>query len=268
MAITTITTHVEPTAGAALEAGFAAPFALAEAHGARLTALVFPAETAQAEAAEPGWDLARAEEAAAERLRESAARRGIACETRTRSSFAYGVGEVMADHMRVSDLGLLTLQGAPAAGQRMLIGAALFDSGRPLLLVPAGLAPSVPPSRVVVAWDATPAAVRAVHGALPFIRAAAETLVVTVTDDKELRLGQSGIEMAHLLARHGARASFVSLKRSGGVLGTLVAAAREAPGGLLVMGAIRHSPLRNMVFGSATSDLLQSGPSAATLLAA
>jgi nucleotide-binding universal stress UspA family protein len=268
MSITTITTHVEPASGATLEAALAAPFALAESHGARLTALVFPAETAQAEASQPGWDLARAEEDAAAHLREAAARRGIACEIRTRSSFAYGVGEVMADHMRVSDLGLLAVQGAPGAGQRMLIGAALFDSGRPLLLTPAGQAPSAPPSRVVIAWDATPAAVRAVHGALPFIRAAAETLVVTVTDDKELRLGQSGIEMAHLLARHGARASFASLPRSGGVLATLAAATREAPGGLLVMGALRHSPLRTMVFGSATSDVLQSGPQVATLLAA
>jgi nucleotide-binding universal stress UspA family protein len=267
MTITTITTHVEPAGGAALEAAFAAPFALAEAHGARLTALVFPAETMQAEASSPGWDLARMEEEAAGRLREAAERRGIACEIRTRSSFAYGVGEVMADHMRVSDLGVLTVQRAPGAGQRMLIGSAVFESGRPLLLVPAGKA-SFPPSRVVVAWDATPAAVRAVHGALPLIRAAAETLVVTVTEDKEMRAGQSGIELAHLLARHGARASFTSVKRSGGVLETLAASVREAPGGLLVMGALRHSPLHNMVFGSATTDLLQSGPTVPTLLAA
>ncbi|PWS35708.1 hypothetical protein DFH01_19160 [Falsiroseomonas bella] len=267
MSITTITTHVEPAGGAAPEAAFAAPLALAEAHGARLTALVFPAETAQAEATLPSWDLARMEEDAASRLREAAEKRGVACEIRTRSSFAYGVGEVMADHMRVSDIGLLTIQGSPGAGQRMLIGAALFDSGRPLLLVPAGAA-SFPPSRVVVAWDATPAAVRAVHGALPLIRAAAETLVVTVTDDKELRAGQSGIELTHLLARHGARASFRSVKRAGGVLETLAGVAREVPGGLLAMGALRHSPLHNMVFGSATTDLMQSGPAVATLLSA
>jgi nucleotide-binding universal stress UspA family protein len=151
----------------------------------------------------------------------------------------------------------------------MLIGAAVFDSGRPVLLVPARAPLLVAPARVVVAWDATPAAVRAVHGALPLIRGAAETLVVTITDDKELRPGQSGIELSHLLARHGARASFAAVQRSGrGVLEALAAKAGEVESALLVMGAVRHAPIRNIVFGSATSDLLEAGPPLPVLLAA
>jgi nucleotide-binding universal stress UspA family protein len=269
MTITTITTHVEPAAPAALDAALEVPFALAAAHGAQLTALVFPVETALAEASTPSWELTEREEGAAARVRAAAERRGIRCEVRARSSFAYGAGEVMADHLRVSDLGLLALQGAPGAGQRMLVGAAVFDSGRPVLLVPARAPLAVPPARVVVAWDATPPAVRAVHGALPFIRAAAETLVVTVTDDKELRPGQSGIELSHLLARHGARASFAAVQRSGrGVLDALAAKAGEVEGALIVMGAVRHSPIRNIVFGSATSDLIEAGPPLPVLLAA
>jgi len=269
MAITTIAAHIEPVGPAALDAALVTPFALAKAHGAHLTALVFPAESEAVPATTPSWDLAAREESAAAHVREAATRRGIACEVRLRSSFAYGAGEVFADHLRVSDLGVVSLRAAPAAGGRMLIAAAVFDSGRPLLLLPTRAPLTATPMRVLVAWDATPAAVRAVHGALPFIRAAAETVVVTVTDDKEMRPGQSGVELTRLLSRHGARASFAAVQRgSRGVLAALTASAGDAPGALLVMGACRHSPLRNMIFGSATSDLLEAGPQLPTLLAA
>lgn len=269
MTLTTLVTHIEPGDSAAVDAALATPLALAEAYSARLTALVFPIETELAAATTPSWDLAAAEDRAAAQLRAAAERRGVAAEVRARTSFAYGIGEVFADHLRVSDLGIFTLRAAQGAGQRVLLGGAIFDSGRPILVVPQARPLMAAPSRVVVAWDATPAAVRAVHDALPFIRRAAETLVVTVTDDKELRPGQSGIELTHLLARHGAKARFAAFRRDkAGVLETIVAAARDAQADLLVMGALRHSPLRNMILGSATQDLLESGPRLATLVAA
>lgn len=151
----------------------------------------------------------------------------------------------------------------------MLIDTAVFEGGRPVLLVPAHARLAVPPARVVLGWDATPAAVRAVHGAMPFIQAAAETIVVTVTDDKELRPGQSGIELCHLLARHGARASLATMQRAGrGVLEALATKTAEREGSLLVMGAIRHAPIRTVLFGSATTELLDIGSRVPVLIAA
>ena len=267
MTITTITAHVEPHEGAALDSALALPFALAEAHHAAVTALVFPIEMALAETFSPNWDLAAREASAVAHVRSEAERRGVACEIRPRSSFAYGAGEVVADQFRVSDLGVLFVQCVPSLGQRMLLNAALFDSGRPVLLAPDNTAPTASPTRIVIAWDGTPAAVRAVHGALPFLRVAAETHVVTVTDDKEMRPGQSGIELTRLLARHGARASFAAVPR--GARSVLAALAEEGGASAwLAMGVTRHSPLRNMVFGSATQDLLEAGPPVPVLAAA
>lgn len=267
MTITTITAHVEPADDSALDEALVLPLALAELHRATLTALVFPIETALAEASTPGWDLAALEEATIARVRAATERRGVTCDVRARSSFAYGIGEVVADHLRVSDLGLLRMSSAPGAGLRMVLNAALFDSGRPVLVAPlAGRADAVP-TRIVIAWDATPTAVRALHGAMPFLRATADTRVVTVTDDKEIRPGQSGIELTHLLARHGARATFAAIPRAGrSVLQAL--AAEAGAGGWVVMGAVRHSPLRNLVFGSATRDLLDAGAPVPVLIAA
>lgn len=259
MSITTIATHVEP--GADPSASLVTPLALAEAFSAHLTALVFDAEPA----ASPD---AAAEEQAVAAVRAAAERRGVACDVRGRSSFAFGAGEVLADHLRVSDLGVLTLGEAPGAGQRFLIGSAVFATGRPVLLLPRVAPLAAIPRRVVVGWDASPAAVRAVHGALPFIARAEETIVVSVTDDKEMRPGQSGVELTRLLARHGARASFLGVPRQGGVLATLSATALGREAGLLVMGAMRHAPLRDLVFGGATRDLMDRGPHLPTLIAA
>ena len=55
---------------------------------------------------------------------------------------------------------------------------------------------------------------------------------------------------------------------SGGVLERLLAAAADTESDMLVMGAVRHAPLRNMVLGSATADVLANGPKLPTLLAA
>jgi nucleotide-binding universal stress UspA family protein len=125
------------------------------------------------------------------------------------------------------------------------------------------------PRRILVAWDASPASVRAIHAALPLIRGADETIIATVSDDKEIRPGQSGIELTHLLARHGGKPRFMALQRgSGGVLERLLAAAADTESDMLVMGAVRHSPLRNLVLGSATAEVLAVGPQLPMLLAA
>lgn len=265
MSLTTLVTQIEPGDAATVDVQIGSALTLAAAHAARLIALVYPTESPRGAEAEQ----AEAEARTVGRVREVAERRGIACQVRTRSSFAYGIGEVVADHLRVADLGVLTATDAPGAGQRILLRAAIFDGGRPVLVVPAARPMAAAPARVVVAWDASPAAVRATHGALPFIRQAAETIVLTVTDDKELRSGQSGIELASLLARHGGKTRFSSVQRgSGDAYDSILAAASELGADLLVMGAVHHSPLHQLILGSATDRWLKLGPTLPTLLAA
>ncbi len=269
MTFTSILTHLDPAKAKEAEAATTTPLGLAEAFSAHLTALIFPMDSALP-APSPADDATRLlEDRAAEAFAAAAERRGVAYQTKKRTSFAYGNGEAFADHLRVSDLAVLTGHGAPGIGMQILVQAAIFDSGRPVLLVPQTRLLSGLPQRILVAWDASPASIRAIHGALPLIRGAAEVVIVTISDDKELRPGQSGIELAHLLARHSAKPRFMALQRgSGGVLERLLAAAADTESDMLVMGAVRHSPLRTVVFGSATADVLANGPKLPTLLAA
>ena len=274
VAITTIALQVEPGALGAVDAYLALPLAIAEAHTAHVTALVF-ATNAFRDAS--GADTSSLTEqhliarwdAVAMHVRKVLEARGLRFEMRGRSSFAYTLGEVLADQMRVSDLGIMSFVSGVDVGRRFMASSGIFSSGRPLLLVPPGHVAAANPSRLVLAWDASPASVRAVHGALPFIKRAEAVTVVSVTDDKAFRQGQSGVELAHLLARHGAHAAFRPVQRgSGGVGAAILDVVREVQADMMVMGAVRHAPLHNLVFGSATMDLLDSGPTLPTLLAA
>jgi nucleotide-binding universal stress UspA family protein len=273
VSITTIALHVEPATPGTVAARVAMPLAIAEAHAAHVTALVFASGTVRhasgARLASPrDEDLVASEGAAAVHLQELMEARGLRFEVRSRSSFAYGVGEVFADQMRVSDLGIMSFGPGVDLGRRFVASGGIFSSGRPLLLVPPDHVASSDPMHPVLAWDASPAAVRAIHGAMPFIKRAEAVTVVSVTDDKEFRHGQSGVELAHLLARHGGRATFRAVQRGrDGVAGAILEVAREVKADMLVMGAVRHAPLHDLLFGGVTTYILDQGPMLPTLMA-
>jgi nucleotide-binding universal stress UspA family protein len=260
-----IVTHAEPGPEAEFSAQFEAGFDLAGS-GGNVSALIFRAETNETGKTEA--EFAARDAACLELASGLARRRGIDCDPLPRSSHAYGIGDVVADRLRVGDLGVFVRRANEGPGRRMIFRAAIFDSGRPVILVPASTSFTVPQT-IAIAWDASPAAVRAVHGALPLIAKAAHTLILTVSGDKEIREGSSAVALAHLLARHGAKAEARAVARgAGSVAEALCGAAQEAGAGLLVMGAVRHSPLHDAIFGSATRLILDEPPAIPVLLAA
>lgn len=139
----------------------------------------------------------------------------------------------------------------------------LFDTGRPALFVPYAGPVKTEFKRVLVAWSGTRESSRAAFDALPFIKAADETEVLTI-DAPDMGNNQpeiAGAEIAAALARHGARVTVTS-ERSGGIDVTSVIENRIAETGadLLVMGAYGHSRLREFLFGGVTRNVLQSMP--------
>ena len=258
MTLKALITHVEPVSGPATPPHLAWALALAAGFEAHLTALIFATEVmemASANAADE--DPLVPERETARRIEAEAGRLGVATSILGRSSFAYGFPEVFADHAKLSDLAVIGYGPGPTVARRMLAAGAIFSSGRPVLLVPPGPDPAGPPRRVAVAWNASPASVRAVHGVLPLILRAEEAVVISVTDDAEFRPGQSGAELAHLLARHGAKASFRPVRKGGQrILDVLMDAAAAERADMVAMGSLAHSPLHKLVFGSATDGLL------------
>jgi nucleotide-binding universal stress UspA family protein len=264
-----IVLHLPPVPDYAVGPGARFALALAAAHEAHVTALIYSIDVAVPMTG-PGFvpgapvipplenDRSDAE-ATASAFAEAARVQGVPCETVIERNAAFGIGQSLADYARVRDMAVMDAEPRDSAGRRFLIEAALFDSGRPLLLVPKGTKGQTP-QRAVVAWDASSSAARAVNDAMPFLKRCERVVVASVSDDKELRLDQSGIELTKHLARHGIAADFAAVSREGRSVGVALAQTATDHGAeLLVMGGFAHSRLRGLVLGSATREIVNHG---------
>ncbi len=106
----------------------------------------------------------------------------------------------------------------------------IFDSGRPILMCPQEFAGDLPVSfdDVVIAWDHTAPAARAVADALPILQSATSVRVVTATDAKTTAELASGAALVSHLAEHGIKATFETVKIDGSSVGKVFEAHAKA----------------------------------------
>ncbi|GEO13118.1 universal stress protein [Microvirga aerophila] len=198
--------------------------------------------------------------AVAEAARQAAATSGLSCTTESPQLGYRDLVRNLAGLARTHDLTVLDAEPAALATDRGLIEAVLTDSGRPLVIVPPGRV-TFACARIVVAWDGSAKAARALNDALPFLHAAESVELVSVTGEKDLDDTVPGADAAVHLARHGIEARVSSLPAlEGDVAETLRQHASVAGADLIVMGAFAHSRLRQMVLGGTTQSLLKNCP--------
>lgn len=131
--------------------------------------------------------------------------------------------------------------------------AALFDAGRPLLMVPGDWRSSAAfPGIVLIAWDGSEQAALAIDGAMPWLAAAAGVTILAVD-------GGSGdpTRAIERLRAAGIEAECANIEKSDdGVAATLLGEARRRNAGLLVAGAYRRNRVAEWLFGGVTRELL------------
>jgi len=145
----------------------------------------------------------------------------------------------------------------------------LLHSGRPVLIVPYApplplLAPPAAARNVLISWNASKEASRAVSAALPLLQRAGQVHVAIF--DAQVHAAehgeQPGAELTHYLARHGVEARLHLLDggglRHGDIGEALLSQAADLSADLLVMGAYGHSRLRETILGGVTRTILQS----------
>ncbi|KRE11283.1 hypothetical protein ASE63_20210 [Bosea sp. Root381] len=161
---------------------------------------------------------------------------------------------------RVHDLSIIDQEQDAAERDRGLIEAALFSSGRPVIIVPPG-SETFSAKRLLIAWDGSAPAARTVAEARAFLPGA-EVEILSVTGEKELSRLIPGAELAPHLARHGAAVTVrnVALSGASSVAGVIREAAADFGADLIVCGAYKHSRLREWLLGGVTHSLLQSTP--------
>jgi len=129
-------------------------------------------------------------------------------------------------------------------------------AGRPILMVPYAGSFATVGERILVAWNESPQAARAVNDALPLLVKATQVTVLTIgqadVDDA------SGKDIVRHLRRHGVT---VELEQLTGpdmdVSDLLLSRASDETVDLIVMGLYSHSRLREQVLGGVSLHMLQ-----------
>ncbi|MDB5533234.1 MAG: Nucleotide-binding universal stress protein UspA family [Hyphomicrobiales bacterium] len=156
------------------------------------------------------------------------------------------------------DLAITTQSGPDSTiGDRAMINATLFDTGRPVIVVPYIQKGPAKFGHVLVAWDGSSVAARALNDALPLLHVAGKVEIVTVTPAGTPTDDLPGFNISRHLARHGINAELRMLPKTEDVASTLLSYAADSGADLLVMGGYGHSRLREFVFGGTSTDILK-----------
>ena len=145
---------------------------------------------------------------------------------------------------------------------------ALMQTRRPVLLAPKSSGKPIDLSApAMVAWDESPECWHALSAALPFLRLARSVDIVSVDKDAANRQASQSEALAYLRCHGISGTARVVAPHLRSVGDTLLAEAAEHEACLLVMGAYSHSPLREILLGGATRDILKNAVARPVLMA-
>ncbi len=167
--------------------------------------------------------------------------------------------QVLGEHARVFDLCVVgrDLQ-TPHSDWRLLCEAALFESGRPVLLTDKAVE-SVMGERIALAWNGSTETARTVSMALPFLKQAQRVRVISVSASGVS--GPGGEAIVRYLANYGVDADLIETGKSGAASGhKIIEHAQSWNADLLIKGAYTNSRLRQLIFGGATNVILNQMP--------
>jgi len=215
-----------------------------------------PAEVIETQQA----DNQAAAKAAIDKFTATASRVGVSAEPITLAASLAGAGDHFARIARRFDLAIVG-QPAPGAGEveQIIAEAVLFGSGRPVIVVPYIQKAPLKLDQVMVCWDGSHPAARAIADAMPILEKAKRVELVIVSNERGKKDEIAGADMGQHLARHGMK---VDVKRVDGgnidVADVLLSHAADSGADFIVMGGYGHSRLREFVLGGVTHSILRS----------
>jgi nucleotide-binding universal stress UspA family protein len=183
---------------------------------------------------------------------------GVPVETRVIEVLMGGAPEAFLTQCRLTDLVVIGQDDPdkPEPLRDMILEAALMEGGAPLLVVPHIVRGALSLNRVMIAWDGSKTAARAVRAALPFLTLAGRVGVVMIGGALE-QPGEPGADVATWLARHGISVDIQHVPApETSVADALLNHAADNGYDLMVMGGYGHSRMREFLFGGATRDIL------------
>ena len=195
--------------------------------------------------------------ALAEGIAAQARERGVPVSTLTDWSHAFGLVPFVGDRATLHDFTVTGVDHSIFLSERKIAEHVLFESGRPIVIVPNHHVKTFACQRVMVAWDHSRTSARALHDSLPFLRLAEQITLVAVGGEKRFQTDTDPATIETALAQKGLNAKFEQIHLGEASIGSaLQDHALQCGADLLVMGAYGHSRLREFILGGATREVL------------
>ncbi len=200
-----------------------------------------------------------AAEAAIKHFVATADNAGVSAEPRTlRVGFA-NAAEQFGRIARRYDLSIIgEVEPDVHSVEAMIAEAILFESGRPIIIVPYMQKAPLKLDRVMICWDGSRAAVRAVADAMPLLERAGDIEVVSVINERGKHNELQGTDMGLHLARHGLKVGVTRIPHHIDAAAALLSHSADSGADFMVMGGYGHSRLREFVLGGVTRSIMSS----------
>ncbi|MGS4885395.1 MULTISPECIES: universal stress protein [unclassified Roseibium] len=185
---------------------------------------------------------------------------GVKSESRLAEILTGGPLDNVLAHCRPTDLVVIGQSNPdkPEPMRELLIETILFESGVPVLLVPYIGSKTFEPNNVLIGWDGSSTATRAIHASIPVLEKADKVTVLVIEKKANSEAGQPGAEVANYLARHNMNVTIdVVSNPQTGVADTVLNYVTDNNNDLVVMGGYGHSRMREFLFGGATREILE-----------
>jgi nucleotide-binding universal stress UspA family protein len=215
-----------------------------------------PAEVIESQEA----DNETAAKAAIKKFLAATDRAGISADPLTISASLAGAGDKFACMARRFDLAIVGQAQPETSTLEGIIGeTTLFEAGRPVIFVPYIQKAAFKLDNVMVCWDGSRPAARAIGDAMPLLVKAGGVEIVIVTNERGKQDEIEGADMGQHLARHGVK---VDVHRIPGgdidIADALLSHAADSGTDFIVMGGYGHSRFREFVLGGVTHSIFRS----------
>ena len=192
---------------------------------------------------------------------EIATRRlGIPHDARSTFDVSYAATRAVTEMSRLYDLNIVAQPDRSNPSQTdFLSEAVLFGSGRPMLMVPYIAHAPIRTGRVLICWDGSVSASRAVYNAMPFLHRADAIDIVTV-NEREGATGEASAAalLSHLARRDLSATVYRLTAEASNIHNAILSLAADNGTDLMVMGGYGHSRLREFILGGTTRGMFDS----------
>src|SRR3979490_1185142 len=198
--------------------------------------------------------------AAIERFDAAARRSMVSAEHRLFKTLGASAPVILSTLARRFDLSVFMQSEPDGVDNDDMIETSLFESGRPLIVVPYIQKEGLNLGHMVCCWDGSRVAALAINGALPLLVKAMTVDLLIVLNEKTTSAGNEirGAEIAKHLARHDVKVQIVTVPAPDiDVTTAILSCVADVSGTLIVMGGYGHARLREVILGGVTRDMLK-----------